>query len=169
MATVLEPIDGGSSIAPSWRRTLEAVRQFDLLDTIGRKLADTAGVPRAVAPEGAPRLDLDLVRRAGAAVLRAPRQHWLLTIFVGAVATFTVAVVVLLVTRRLDDVYEAIYTWYPGRPWTHVMRDHPWLYGALVVPLAAVPFVLAPRQRWGRAFLTYVIFVIGFLGGHVFW
>ncbi len=169
MTTALEEFDGGSRVAARVRRVLGAVRHFDLLDTIGRSLADAGRVARAESREDAPRLDLDLIKRAGAAVLRAPRQHWLLISFIGLVASFTVAVVVLLVTGRLDNVYEAIYTWFPGRPWTHVMRDHPWLYVALVVPLAAVPFFLAPPQRWGRAFLTYVISLIGFLGGHVFW
>ena len=104
-----------------------------------------------------------------AAWLRAPWQHWLLISFIGLGASFTVAVVVLLVTGRLDNVYEAIYTWFPGRPWTHVMRDHPWLYVALVVPLAAVPFFWRPRSAGVAPLLTYMIFLIGFLGGHVFW
>ena len=120
-------------------------------------------------PDGAPRLDFDLVKRVGGAVLRNPRKHPLLIAFAAAVGVFTVAVLALLVTGRLDDVYETIYTAVPGEPWTHVMRAHPVLYLALVVPLGAVPYVLAPPQRWGRAFLTYVIFLIGFLGGHVFW
>ena len=169
MTTALEPIEGGSRIAAKGRRVIEAVRDFDFYDTVRRKLADVADVPEALTAEGRPRSDVDLLRHATATALRAPRQHWLFTTFLAAVATFTVGVVALLITGHLGDVYEAIYTRFPGRPWTYVMREHPWLYAALVVPLAAVPFLLAPPQRWGRAVLTYVIFLIGLLGGHVFW
>ena len=139
MTTALEEFDGGSGVAARVRRVLGAVRHFDLLDTIGRSLADAARVARAEVTRGrtTSRPRSHQARRGGGAA--RTRQHWLLISFIGLVASFTVAVVVLLVTGRLDNVYEAIYTWFPGRPWTHVMRDHPWLYVALVVPLAAVP------------------------------
>jgi hypothetical protein len=170
MTTTLDPGDREWSDAEARGRGLpHSIRQFDLLDFFGRRLADATGVHRAQAPDGTPRLDFDLVKRAGVAVMRAPRAHWLLLSFAVALGVFSVTVAGLFVTGRLGDVYEVIYTWWPGRPWTHVMRDSPWLYGGLVVPLGAVPYALAPPQRWGRAFLTYVIFLIGFLGGHVFW
>ena len=43
------------------------------------------------------------------------------------------------------------------------MRDHPWIYAVLAVMLSVMPFLLAPRGRWGRAFLAYMLFGVGFL------
>jgi hypothetical protein len=39
----------------------------------------------------------------------------------------------------------------------------------LAVMLSMVPFLLAPRRRWGRAFLAYMLFVVGFLPAMSFW
>ncbi len=168
MTTVLEPIhDHPPDPAPPGVR--RRILEFDLLDRIGTRIADIAGVQPARPPAGAPRLDADLLKRAGGAIVRNPWKHPVLLAFAAAVAVFSVTAFALLVTGRLDDVYEVVWRRIPGRQWTHVMRDHPWIYVGLAVPLAAVPYALAPPQRWGRAFLTYVIFLIGFLGGHVFW
>lgn len=168
MTAVLEPIhDRPPDPAPTG--IVRSIREFDLLDRIGTGIADMAGVQPAQVGEGAPRLDADLLKRAGGAILRNPWKHPVLLAFAAGVAVFSLTVFGLLVTGHLDEVYEAVWRRIPGRQWTHVMREHPWIYLALAVPLAAVPFALAPPQRWGRAFLTYVIFLIGFLGGHVFW
>lgn len=169
MTAVLQPLDTRPTPSEPVSSTLQQIREFDLLDTVGTGLAKSAGVEPAVAPAGAPRLDLDLMKRAGGAILRNPRDHPVLIAFAVALAAFSVTVFVLLVTGRIGDFYEAIWSRYPGRPWTHVMRDHPWVYLVLSVPCGAIPYVLAPPERWGRAFLTYVIVLIGFLGGHVFW
>ena len=152
--------------------TAGILEHFDLLDRLGIAIARFADVELPDRPVTAPRINAELLRTAATSVLTDPakraQRRWLLA-FASLVAAFSVVVGGLLVTGRLGALYEAIWRWYPGRPWTHVMRDHPWIYAVLAVGLAIVPFWLAPRGRWGRAFLTYVIFLIGFLGGHVFW
>lgn len=49
------------------------------------------------------------------------------------------------------------------------MREEPWLY---IVPAIGIVFTfgwILPQRHWGRAFYTYLVFGIGFVGGHVFW
>jgi hypothetical protein len=143
--------------------------RFDLLDRVGVGVAEFAEVALPDRPVTAPRINAGLLRQAGTAIVRDPEKRRIFMAYAGAVLLFSAVVATLLVTGMLGAAYEWIWRRVPGRPWTHVMRDHPWVYGLLAVGLSVVPFLLAPRGRWGRAFLTYVIFLIGFLGGHVFW
>jgi hypothetical protein len=148
------------------------LERFDLLDRLGVGIARFADVELPERGATAPRINARLLKDAATTVLTDPAkksQRKVLVVFASIVAVFSALVGSLLVTGRLGDFYRAIWSRFPGRPWTHVMRDHPWIYLVLAAGLAIVPFLLAPRGRWGRAFLTYVIFLIGFLGGHVFW
>lgn len=145
-----------------------AFNEFDLLDTVGVYIFRFAGVPPPP-PRDGPRLDAVTLKRAARSVARDPRKRRIFLLFVAGVMAFSTVVALLLLNGTLGDLYESVWSRWPGRQWTHVMRDHPWIYGLLAVALAVIPFLLAPRHRWGRAFLTYVIFLIGFLGGHVFW
>jgi hypothetical protein len=175
MSTVLDPIDPidhpqpAGAPAPPAARIGDVFERFDLLRAVSVKLAALAGVDAPERRPDAPVLDWNTVRRAARTIRRDPHRRTIFLAYLGAVAIFSVIVGGLLVSGVLGDVYESIWQWYPGRPWTHVMRDNPWIYAVLAVSLSVVPFLLAPRGRWGRAFLTYVIFLVGFLGGHVFW
>jgi len=153
---------------PPKGRLARVLHEFDLLDTIGVSIARFAGV-EAPPPDDGPRLDFPTLTRSARAVARDPRKRRIFLAFAAAVAVLSTVVVVLLVNGTLADVYESVWRRWPGRPWTHAMRDNPWIYLLLAVALGVTPFLLAPRNRWGRAFLTYVMFLIGFLGGHVFW
>jgi len=169
MTTALSPT---RSQPPELRRpgsSAGVFESFDLLDRIGVGLAKFAGVEPPVRPASAPRLNAALLRQAGAAIVHDREKRTAFLVYASLVLAFSAAVVTLLATGMLAGAYEAIWSRVPGRPWTHVMRDHPWIYGVLAVWLSVVPFLLAPRGRWGRAFLAYVLFVVGFLGGHVFW
>ncbi len=137
------------------RARLRKVREFDLYASLDRTTASFAGVDTGTSLGGRVK-----------AVLSNPKK---LALVVGVVGGFSAIVLLLLATGVLGDVYRAIYTAWPGRPWTHVMRDHPWIYVVLAVALVWLPFVLSPPTRWGRAFVSYVVFWVGFLGGHVFW
>jgi hypothetical protein len=141
---------------------------FDLLDEVGVGLAHFGNVEVPPKQDG-PRLNARIVKESLTSAARDPTKRWLLIAYGAAVLVFSVVVIVLLVNGTLADFYESIWSRWPGRPWTEVMRDNPWIYLVLAVVLAIVPLLLAPRDRWGRAFLTYVVFWIGFLGGHVFW
>jgi hypothetical protein len=170
MTTVLRPPSGEPQLDERRPGTSAGVfERFDLLDRIGIAIANYAEVEPAVRPPSAPRLDAALLRRAGAAISHNRKKRTAFLAFAGLVLAFSAAVIGLLATGVLSAAYEAIWSRFPGRPWTHVMRDHPWIYGALAAALSVVPFLLAPRDRWGRAFLAYMLFVVGFLGGHVFW
>jgi hypothetical protein len=152
--------------------TAGILERFDLLDRLGVAIARFADVEPPDRRATAPRINAELLKEAARSVLTDPTkrlQRRVLVVFASLVATFSAVVGGLLVTGRLGAFYESIWRWYPGRPWTHVLRDRPWIFAVLATGLAIVPFLLAPRGRWGRAFLTYVIFLIGFLGGHVFW
>ncbi|MET0578599.1 MAG: hypothetical protein ABW122_08065 [Ilumatobacteraceae bacterium] len=145
------------------------LRGFDLLDRTGVALARFSGVALPDRPAPAPRIDSGLLRAAAGAIARDPAKRRAFLVAALAVAIFSATVTGLLASGHLGSFYELVWTHVGGRPWTHIMRDHPVSYAGLAVTLTIVPFVLAPEGRWGRAFLTYVIFWVGFLGGHVFW
>ena len=70
---------------------------------------------------------------------------------------------------RLGAAYVVLWTSTTQRQFTDLMRDTPWLY---IVPAIGLIFVFGwqlPRKFWGRAIFTYIVFIIGFVGGHVFW
>ena len=72
--------------------------------------------------------------------------------------------------ERLGDSYKSTYnTTIYGTPWTHIMRDNQ-LY--FIVPALAVLGYFGSRLGLGvanRAIVIYIVFGIGFVGGHVFW
>lgn len=134
---------------------LRTLRDFDLyekLEEAGARFADVPGGTR--------------LRTKVRAVVASPKK---LAIVVGVILGFSAALVSLFLSGVLGEVYEAIYTFWPGRPWTHVMREKPWIYLALAILFLWLPYTLSPPTRWGRAFVSYVVFWAGFLGGHVFW
>lgn len=61
--------------------------------------------------------------------------------------------------------YKWLWSRIGGRPWTHIMRDHP----SLVVPVAVAMLVLAcawAGWHWWKVLLS---FFLGMVTGHVFW
>ncbi len=52
-----------------------------------------------------------------------------------------------------------------GRPWTHIMRDNPKAYLAVLLPVILVIVAWNARRFWP----IFVSFVLGFLTGHVWW
>jgi hypothetical protein len=137
------------------RSLTQKIRDFDLYEAVDRGTARFAGLSK----------DSTVGQRL-AAIVADPRK---LAILVGVVAAFSLTVGILLATGLLAQVYESIYMFWPGRPWTDVMRDHPWVYGILALASLWLPFTLSHRTHWARAFMGYAFFWVGFLGGHIFW
>ena len=76
---------------------------------------------------------------------------------------------VLHLTGVLASGYEWLWRNTTGRPYTYIMRDHPYL---LLLPATAILSRLTrklPLRYWAR--LVYLTLVAGvfFLAGHVFW
>ncbi len=95
------------------------------------------------------------------------RTHWRGVL--RATFALTVVLVILQVTGLLGQWYEVVWQHTPGRPWTYVMRDYPWL---LIVPAQVIIIPLAlwlPLRYWSRAVLIDVVLAVGYLAGHVFW
>ena len=70
---------------------------------------------------------------------------------------------------RLQAAYVVLWTNTTQRQFTDIMRENAWMY---VIPAVGVIFLFGwqlPRKFWGRAVFTYIVFGIGFVGGHVFW
>ena len=70
---------------------------------------------------------------------------------------------------RLNAAYELMLNNTTRRQFTDIMRERPWLY---LIPAVGVIFVSGwqlPRRFYGRAVYTYIVFGVGFVGGHVFW
>lgn len=102
-------------------------------------------------------------------------QRWIISLlFVAA----TIAVTFLTVTSyfpgesfldRLSAAYQVLQDNTTRREFTDIMREEPWLY---IVPAVGIVITfgwLLPQRLWARAFYTYLVFGIGFVGGHVFW
>lgn len=111
------------------------VRDFDLYAAVERRTCQFAGVP----------LGSSLGEKVKAVVTN-PKK---LAIVVGVVVASSVIVALLLATGVLGGVYRAIYTFWPGKPWTHAMRENPWIYLLLTVGLVWMPYTLSPPTRWG--------------------
>ena len=70
---------------------------------------------------------------------------------------------------RLEAAYEVIWENTTQEQFTDIMRDKPWTF---IIPAAGIIFVSGwqlPRRFYGRAIFAYLVFGIGFVGGHVFW
>ena len=83
-----------------------------------------------------------------------------------------VAVAVILVIIGLffkyPQLYVALYTPITGEPFTHIMRRIPAYYLlGLGVVLAALS--LLPSRAYIRVIIISLVFISGFVGGHVFW
>lgn len=84
-------------------------------------------------------------------------------------AFLTVTLLVLHVTGLLGAGYEWVWQHTTGRPYTYIMRDHPYL---LVLPAAAILSRLTrklPLRYWARLVYMTVVAGVFFLAGHVFW
>lgn len=70
---------------------------------------------------------------------------------------------------KVEAAYELLWQKTTRREFTEIMRERPWLY---IIPSVGVILVAGwqlPSRYWGRALFVYLVFFIGFLGGHVFW
>ena len=77
---------------------------------------------------------------------------------------------VLLFTGILGTFYDWLTGWTTeGEPWTHIMRDDPWIFWTFGPLLLIALFKVVPHQAVGRLYLITSAFLVGFLGGHVFW
>jgi len=60
--------------------------------------------------------------------------------------------------------YRALWSRLGGRPWTHVLREHPLKFAAAV----ALAFAAATIGK-GRAWAAALAFLAGLMAGHVLW
>ncbi len=102
-------------------------------------------------------------------------QRWIISLVLVAA---TGAVTFLAITSyfpgetygdRLSAAYQALQDNTTRQEFTEIMREEPWLY---TLPAIGIIFVLGwllPQRQWARAFYTYLVFGVGFVGGHVFW
>ena len=70
---------------------------------------------------------------------------------------------------RLEAAYVVLWTNTTRQQFTDIMRENFLLY---IIPAGGIVFLSGwqlPRQFWARALFAYIVFGIGFVGGHVFW
>ena len=67
------------------------------------------------------------------------------------------------------QLYEALWVSTTGRPFTVIIRESPWLFGVPAAIAIVLTFVHLPRAYWARALIIYHTFIVGFIGGHLFW
>ena len=70
---------------------------------------------------------------------------------------------------RLGEAYIVLWTSTTQRQFTDIMREDPYLYAIPAVGIVFLTGWQLPRKLWARALFAYVVFGIGFVGGHVFW
>ena len=70
---------------------------------------------------------------------------------------------------RLEEAYIVLWTNTTQRQFTDIMRENPHLYAIPAVGIVFLTGWQLPRKLWARALFAYVVFGIGFVGGHVFW
>ena len=155
--------------APAPKRPPGRLAAFDLTERIASRLTEEARLE----PTDRWRA-LHNLRTAGGALFHmwkhgdGKEKKRARNIFLGILGLLAV-VVGLLIAGVLGDIYKAIYTFWPGRAWTKVMRDHAVIYVGLLAVVVTVSFLLSHRSRWGRALVIETSLVIGFVGGHVVW
>ena len=102
-------------------------------------------------------------------------RRWVISLILIAsilVATFLVVAAYFpgdTYLERLEEAYVVLWANTAQRQFTDIMRENPWTY---VIPAAGIILGsgwLLPRKYYGRAVFTYIVFGIGFVGGHVFW
>lgn len=70
---------------------------------------------------------------------------------------------------RIEEAYVVLWTNTTQRQFTDIMREKPYLY---LVPVLGIIFLSGwqlPTRLWARAIFAYLVFGLGFVGGHVFW
>ena len=70
---------------------------------------------------------------------------------------------------RLGEAYVVLWTNTTQRQFTDIMREKPYLYLAPALSIIFLSGWQLPRRLWARAIFAYVVFGLGFVGGHVFW
>ena len=102
-------------------------------------------------------------------------QRWLLSL---AFITLILAVTFFIVTayfpgdsysEKLSDAYEFVWKNTTRTEFTDIMQDHPWTYVIPSIGILVISGWQLPRKYYGRAIFAYIVFGIGFVGGHVFW
>ena len=71
--------------------------------------------------------------------------------------------------EKIQAAYLDLWTNTTRRQFTVVMQENPWLY---IIPAGGIVFISGwqlPRRYYGRAIFMYIVFGLGFVGGHVFW
>ncbi|MCZ6536144.1 MAG: hypothetical protein O6914_09290 [Chloroflexi bacterium] len=101
-------------------------------------------------------------------------RRWIISLFLIALvlgATFLVVTAYFpgdTYLESLEKAYIFLWTNTTRRQFTDIMRDRPWTF---IIPAAGIIFISGwqlPRKYYGRAIFAYLVFAIGFLGGHVF-
>ncbi len=70
---------------------------------------------------------------------------------------------------RLGEAYIVLWTNTTQKQFTDIMREDPYLYAIPAVGIVFLTGWQLPKKLWARAIFAYVVFGIGFVGGHVFW
>ena len=68
--------------------------------------------------------------------------------------------------EKIRAAYVVLWTNTTQQQFTDIMRETPWLY---IIPAGGIVFISGwqlPRKFYGRAIFMYIVFGIGFVGGH---
>ena len=99
--------------------------------------------------------------------VRGPQRELTVTLFilVGLSAVYGY----VLWRDWFEDLYVWLWTNTTGRPFTAIIRENPWLFGVPAAVAIVLTFIHLPNAYWARALIIYHTFIVGFIGGHLFW
>jgi hypothetical protein len=87
-----------------------------------------------------------------------------------AVLALVATAVILVLTGVIFDFYDWLIGWSSNdRPWTSIMQDNPQIYWIAAVVVLIALFKVVPHRASGRLWILTGGFMVGGLGGHVFW
>lgn len=83
---------------------------------------------------------------------------------------FAAVLLILIFTGALGAFYDWLISWTSdGRTWTSIMARNPWVFWVPALIIVPLLFFLVPKRAYAQLWLVIAVFLIGFLGGHVFW
>jgi len=138
---------------------------MNLTRQIGASFIGQAHVHRILQPRAnatAEQLRAELKKTVGPNIL----VGWRLAL---TLICITAAIIIIGVVFLVEGIYQQIWTSVSVEPFTYTMQRTPWLYvvptGLLVTFLGTV----LPFHYSARAIVIFVVYLLGFVGGHVLW
>ena len=79
------------------------------------------------------------------------------------------AIIIIGVVFLVEGIYQQIWSSVSVEPFTFTMQRTPWLYVVPTRLLVTFLGTILPFHYAARAIVIFVVYLLGFIGGHVLW